>query len=102
VLRVTVCVSSGVNGVEWWATDGHGAARLGAAIGIATGTRHELPLTGAGSLVLHGGNLDPGIAAVWTTAAPIIRRRAAEERLEQTAIALARRNQALEDFAGLV
>jgi signal transduction histidine kinase len=38
----------------------------------------------------------------WLTAAPIIRRREAEERIAQTAIDLARRNQALEDFAGLV
>ena len=75
---------------------------LGAAIGIARGARHELPLGGAGAFVLHGGRLDPDVASALKAATPIIRRRAAEERLERTAIALARRNQALEDFAGLV
>ena len=94
--------SSGANRVEWWATDDDGAPRLGAAIGIARGRRHQLPLGVAGDIVLYGGRLGPDVASVVRTAAPIIRRRAAEERLERTAMDLARRNQALEDFAGLV
>ena len=40
--------NSGATRVEWWATDDDGAPRLGAAIGIARGTRHELPLGAAG------------------------------------------------------
>jgi signal transduction histidine kinase len=102
--RVVGSISRGsrANRVEWWTTGDDGARRLGAAIGIARGSRHELPLGVAGEIVLHGGSVEPDVAAVLTTAAPIIRRRAAEERLERAAIDLARRNQALEDFAGLV
>jgi signal transduction histidine kinase len=94
--------SAGANRVEWWTTADDGAPRLGAAIGIARGRRQELPLRGTGHVVLHGGKVRPDVESTLTTAAPIIRRRAAEERLERTAIDLARRNQALEDFAGLV
>jgi signal transduction histidine kinase len=93
--------SSGATRVEWWATD-DGAPQPRAAIGIARGSRHDLPLGRAGAFVLHGGRIGPELASALTTAAPIIRRRAAEERLAQTAIDLARRNQALEDFAALV
>jgi signal transduction histidine kinase len=94
--------SSRANRVEWWTTTDDGAPRLGAAIGIARGSRREVPLGVAGEIVLHGGTIQREIAAILTTVAPIIRRRAAEERLERAAIDLARRNQALEDFAGLV
>ena len=93
--------SSGATRVEWWATD-DGAPQPSAAIGIAHGSRHDLPVGRAGAFVLHGGRIGPEVASALTTAAPIIRRRAAEERLAQTAIELARRNQALEDFAALV
>ena len=94
--------SSGATRVEWWATGDDGALQLGAAIGIARGTRHDLQLGRAGAFVLHGGSVEPEIASALMAAAPIIRRRAAEERLARTAIDLARRNEALEDFAALV
>ena len=94
--------ASRANRVEWWATGDDGAPELGAAIGIARGKRQDLPLGRAGLIILHGGEFKPEVASALTTAAPIIRRRAAEERLERTAIDLARRNQALEDFAALV
>jgi signal transduction histidine kinase len=94
--------SSAATSVEWWSTGDNGTPNLGAAIGIARGTRHDLPLAGIGVLVLHGGNVEPEIASAMLTAAPVMRRRAAEERLAQTAINLARRNRALEDFAALV
>jgi signal transduction histidine kinase len=94
--------SSGATRVEWWATGDDGGLQLGAAIGIARGRRHDLPLGRAGAFVLHGGSVEPEVASALTTAAPIIRRRAAEERLARTAIDLARRNEALEDFAALV
>jgi signal transduction histidine kinase len=94
--------SSGANSVEWWATGDDGEPRLGAATGIVRGRRHDLPLGAAGALVVHGGRIGPELEAALTTAAPIIRRRAAEERLARTAIDLARRNQALEDYAALV
>ncbi len=94
--------SSGATRVEWWAKADDGALQLGAAIGIARGRRHDLPLGRAGAFVLLGGSVEPEIASALMTAAPIIRRRAAEERLARTAIDLARRNEALEDFAALV
>jgi signal transduction histidine kinase len=88
--------------VEWWATGDDGALQLRAAIGIARGKGHDLPLDGAGAFVLYGSAVEPEIASALRTAAPIIRRRAADERLARTAIDLARQNQALEDFAALV
>jgi signal transduction histidine kinase len=101
-VMVSIVRSSGANSVEWWTTDEDGEPRLDAAIGIARGTRHELPLGGAGLVVLHGGGVEPHIASALAAAAPIVRRRAAEERLARTAVDLVRRNQALEDFAALV
>jgi signal transduction histidine kinase len=94
--------SSGAARVEWWAEGKDGELQLGAALGIARGSRHELPLERTGALVLHGGSVEPALASAWAIAAPIIRRRAAEERLARTAIELARHNEALEDFAALV
>jgi signal transduction histidine kinase len=93
---------SGANRVEWWTTGDDGTARLGASVGIARGQRRAVPLGIAGEIALFGGEVAPDVASALATAAPIIRRRAAEERLARTAIDLARRNQALEDFAGLV
>jgi len=52
--------------------------------------------------VLHGGRLEPQIESALMSLTPIVRRRAAEERLALTTMQLARRNQALEDFAALV
>jgi signal transduction histidine kinase len=93
---------SGAVGVEWWAAADDGELGLAAAAGFACGTRETLPLGSAGVLVLHGGGLDRHIESVLTSLAPILRRRAAEERLARTTIQLARRNEALEDFAALV
>ena len=98
----SVCRSSGATRVEWWTTGDDGIPQLGAAIGIARGRRQDLPLASAGVLVLHGGRVDPELASALTAVAPIVRRRMAEERLARTAVDLARRNQALEDFAALV
>src|SRR5262249_29888513 len=93
---------SGATRVEWWSTGDDGALELNASIGIARGIRHDVSLERAGAFVLHGDRVDLEVDSVLTTVAPIIRRRAAEERLERTAIDLARRNQALEDYAALV
>jgi signal transduction histidine kinase len=93
---------SGAGGVEWWAPVDDGDLELAAAAGHACGTRETLPLGNAGVLVLHGAGLDPQIESVLTSLTPILRRRAAEERLARTTIQLARRNEALEDFAALV
>jgi len=87
---------------EWWAEDEEGALELVAVDGIARGGRDSLPLGPAGVFVLHGGRLDQPVESALSSLAPIIRRRAAEERLARTTIRLAQRNEALEDFAALV
>jgi signal transduction histidine kinase len=95
--------TSGATRVEWWTTDDDGTRRLGAAIGIARGRRMELRLDArGGALVLHGGTVRAEVVSAVTLVAPIVRRRAAEERLARAAIELGRRNQALDDFAALV
>jgi signal transduction histidine kinase len=93
---------SGAARVEWWAPADDGALQLVAAAGFARGRRENLPLGSAGVLIFHGGRLDPQIESALTSLTPILRRRAAEERLARTTIQLARRNEALEDFAALV
>jgi signal transduction histidine kinase len=93
---------SGATGVQWWATGDDGALGLAAATGNALGVRESLPLGGDGVLVLHDGSLDPDIESALMSLAPILRRRAAEERLARMTVQLARRNEALEDFAALV
>jgi signal transduction histidine kinase len=93
---------SGAARAEWWAKAEDGALELVAVDGIAHGARDSLPLEPAGVLVLHGARLDRQVESALTALAPIIRRRAAEERLARTTIQLAQRNEALEDFAALV
>ena len=93
---------SGATRVEWWAKDEDGALELVAVDGIARGGCHSLPLGPAGVFVLHGGRLDRQVASALISLTPIIRRRAAEERLARTTLELVRRNEALEDFAALV
>jgi signal transduction histidine kinase len=93
---------SGATRVEWWGIGDDDALELVAATGIARGQHHDVQLGSAGVLVLHGGRLDPNVESALKSLAPILRRRAAEERLAQTTIELARRTEALEDFAALV
>jgi signal transduction histidine kinase len=93
---------SGAAGIQWWAMGDDGALELAAATGTALGASESLPLGGAGVLVLHDGSLEPEFESALMSVTPILRRRAAEERLARTTIQLARRNEALEDFAALV
>jgi signal transduction histidine kinase len=93
---------SGAARIEWWAATDDGGLELVAAAGFARGSRESVPLGGAGVLVLHGGRLDAQIESALTALTPVLRRRAAEERLARMTIQLARRNEALEDFAALV
>jgi signal transduction histidine kinase len=94
--------TAGAAGVEWWARNDDGAVELIAATGTSRGTRHSLPLANTGQFVVHGGSVDPRLRSALLSLAPIVRRRAAEERLARTTVQLARRNEALEDFAALV
>jgi signal transduction histidine kinase len=93
---------SGAGRAEWWAKDEDGALELVAVAGIARGASHSVALGAAGEFVLHGGRLGPQVESALISLAPIIRRRAAEERLARTTIQLAQRTEALEDFAALV
>jgi signal transduction histidine kinase len=93
---------SGAARVEWWAPAADGALGLVAADGHGLGVRHELPLGRAGVFVLIGGHREPRLAGALAPLEPIVRRRAAEERIARAAVELARRNEALEDFAALV
>jgi signal transduction histidine kinase len=94
--------NQGVSGVELWGTGDDGAPELVAAAGSSGAKRHDLTLGPAGVLALYGGGIDVNIDSTLSSALPILRRRVAEERLTRTAMLLARRNEALEDFAGLV
>jgi signal transduction histidine kinase len=87
--------------VEWWAPDDEGEPRLVASHGAGTGQRHRLPLGPAGEVVVVG-RCDPRLATAVAGVVPILRRRCAEERLARATARLARRNQALEEFAALV
>lgn len=98
VLRTWSCAAR----VEWWATDDDGVHELVAASGTARGFRRTLPIGRSGVVVIHDARIVGLVETVVESLAPVVRRRAAEERLERMAVLLARRNQALEDFAALV
>jgi signal transduction histidine kinase len=88
--------------VEWWAPDDYGAPELVAAAGDGCGRRRRFTLGAAGTVVVLGGSAYPDLASLLAPVLPIVRRRRAEERLARTTVQLARRNEALEDFAALV
>jgi signal transduction histidine kinase len=94
--------TAGASGVEWWARNDDGVLELAAATGTPRGPRHSLPIGSIGLFAFHGGGLEPRLQSALASLTPIVRRRAAEERLARTTVQLARRNEALEDFAALV
>jgi signal transduction histidine kinase len=93
---------SSVSRVELWSIGDDGGSELVAEAGSPRGRRHNLPLGPAAVLVLHAERFDPNIESAVSSLAPILRRLAVDERLTRTAMKLARRNEALEDFAALV
>ena len=89
--------------VEWWSPTGNGgSARLEAADGEERGPRTVFPVGLAGSLVVAGDRWGLPLTRAVNHLAPILRRRWSDEQLTEQAIQLARRNEALEDFATLV
>ncbi|HEX6701975.1 MAG TPA: HAMP domain-containing sensor histidine kinase [Gaiellaceae bacterium] len=94
--------ASGAASVEWWAEDDDNVPRLVASMGTPRGVRHTLTFERAGVFVFHGTWVGAQIESALASLVPIIRRRAAEERLARATVELARRNEALEDFAALV
>jgi signal transduction histidine kinase len=93
----------GARRVEWWAPTEDGTSfRLEAADGRGRGRRSAIPAGPAGAIVVTAGLWSQQLLAAANRLAPQLRRRFAEERLAAQAARLARRNEALEDFASLV
>ena len=89
--------------VEWWApTEDGTAVRLEAVEGGALGRRVVVPLGAAGVVVLTGNRCGSQLIPAVRRLAPVLGRRFVEEQLAGRAARLARRNEALEDFAALV
>ncbi len=89
-------------GVEWWGSGDDGALTRIVTSGSARGRRVTVPLGRAGVVAIHGGCVSDELESALTYIAPVIRRRANEERLARAAAHLARRNEALDEFASLV
>lgn len=93
---------SGAARVEWWLPAEDTALELAATTGEGSGRLESVDLGPTGVLVIFGGRPDPGLESALASALPIVRRRRAEEQLALTAMQLAKRNEALEEFAALV
>jgi signal transduction histidine kinase len=93
--------ASAAERLEWWTSDDEGEMRLVASDGAGAGAGRRFSLGAAGEVVVVG-RCDPRLSVALARVAPIVRRRCAEERLARATMRLARRNQALEDFAALV
>ena len=89
--------------VEWWAPAVDGTSlRLAAAVGDPRGERSAIPLGPVGAIVVATDGRASEALDTLARLAPVIRRRWTDERLADHAALLARRIQALEDFAALV
>lgn len=92
----------GAGKVEWWAPDEQGGMQLRVSDGAGGGERLRLRLGPGGEVVVAGGRRDPWLGSALAGVRPILRRRCVEERLTRATVKLARRNEALEEFAALV
>jgi signal transduction histidine kinase len=90
-------LASGAARVEWWEGD-----EFVAADGLGGGRLRRFDLDTFGAFVFYGGNLDFRLAAGLQALAPVLRRLRADERLATKAGELLRRNEMLDEFAGLV
>jgi len=91
-----------VAGFEWWTENDDGRSlHLELSAGITTGARARIELDPVGQLVLVGESAVE-LASTIGTLRPFLRRRWSEERLAEHASRLARRAEALDDFAALV
>jgi signal transduction histidine kinase len=91
-----------LGGVEWWTPEDAGSSfRLAVSSGDARGARTAIPLGPAGALVLVG-EAAPDLEREIAGLRPLVRSRWTEEQLATHATRLARKNEALEDFAALV
>jgi signal transduction histidine kinase len=95
--------AGGATRVEWWApTDDGSALRLEAVDGTGLGQRLAVPAGPAGVVVLTGARCGSQLMPILGRLTPILRHRFVEEELARRTVQLARRNEALEDFAALV
>jgi signal transduction histidine kinase len=90
------------SGVDWWGLGDGGALTRIVTTGTARGPRTSVSLDRAGTLAIFGGRVDDALETALAHVAPVIRRRVNEERLAGAAARLARRNEALDEFASLV
>jgi signal transduction histidine kinase len=90
-------LASGAARVEWWEGD-----EFVAADGLGGGRPRRFDLGTSGAFVFYGGHLDFQLAAGLQALAPLLRRLRADERLATKAGELLRRNEMLDEFAGLV
>jgi signal transduction histidine kinase len=93
---------AGAAGVEWWGTGEDGTLTRIVTSGTPRGERASVPLGRSGVLVIHGGHLSATLESALSDVGPVIRRRVNEEHLARAAASLARRNEALDEFAALV
>jgi signal transduction histidine kinase len=92
-----------VAGAEWWApTEKGNSFALQASEGRRGRLRTAIPIGPAGTLVLVGARSEPAVTQALNGLIPVLRRRWTEERLARHASLLARRVEALEDFATLL
>jgi signal transduction histidine kinase len=102
VLADRVRRECGAAGAEWWGAGADMVPTRLVVSGFAGGERDSVSLGGAGTLVIHGAGVPARVEAALEALTPLVRRRASEERLAHAAAALARRNEALVEFAALV
>ncbi|HEY5260818.1 MAG TPA: HAMP domain-containing sensor histidine kinase [Solirubrobacteraceae bacterium] len=93
---------AGAAGVEWWGTGEDGTFTRIVTSGTGRGERVSVSLGRAGVLVIHGGRLSAALESALSEVAPVIRGRVNEEHLARAAASLARRNEALDEFAAVV
>jgi signal transduction histidine kinase len=90
-------VAAGAARVEWWEGD-----EFVAADGLGTGRRRRFDLGTFGAFLFYGGDLDFQLATGLQALLPVLRRLRADETLAAKAGELVRRNEVLDEFAGLV
>jgi signal transduction histidine kinase len=99
---VEMLCRDGAQRVEWWSPAADETLQLEAAAGEGLGEPTTVPLGPAGILVVVGDHWGAQLSEALADLVPIVRRRWTDEQLAQETVRLARRNEALEDFAALV